>query len=101
MSRRTDRVADQIARELTDLLLREVRDPRVRLATVSRVDVSPDLHHARALVSVLGSEDERAAALEALARRQAASCAPSWAPASDCASRPSSRSSSTAAPSTA
>ncbi len=66
MSRRTERVSDQLLRELNDLLLREVRDPRARLATVSRVDISADLHHARALVSLLGSEDERAACLEAL-----------------------------------
>jgi ribosome-binding factor A len=66
MTRRTERVSDQLIRELNDLLLREVRDPRARLATVSRVDVSPDLHHARAYVSLLGSEDERAACLVAL-----------------------------------
>jgi len=66
MSRRTERVSDQLMRELNDLLLREVRDPRARLATVSRVEVSPDLHHARAFVSLLGSEDERAACLAAL-----------------------------------
>ena len=35
-------------------------------ATVSRVEVSADLHHARAFVSLLGSEDERAACLQAL-----------------------------------
>ena len=66
MSRRTERVSDQLIRELNDLLLREVRDPRARLATVSRIEVSADLHHARAFVSLLGSEDERAACLAAL-----------------------------------
>jgi ribosome-binding factor A len=66
MTRRTDRVADQIVRELNQLLLREVSDPRVRLATVSRVEVSGDLQHARALVSLLGSEEERGACLDAL-----------------------------------
>jgi ribosome-binding factor A len=66
MTRRTERVGDQLVRELNDLLLREIRDPRVRLATVSRVEVSGDLQHARAKVSLLGSEQERAACLEAL-----------------------------------
>jgi ribosome-binding factor A len=66
MSRRTERVSDQLVRELNDLLLREVRDPRARLATVSRVEVSADLHHARAFVSLLGGEDDRAACLQAL-----------------------------------
>jgi ribosome-binding factor A len=66
MTRRTERVGDQLTRELNDLLLREIRDPRVRLATVSRVEVSGDLQHARAAVSYLGSEEERAACIEAL-----------------------------------
>jgi ribosome-binding factor A len=66
MTRRTERVGDQLLRELNDLLLREVRDPRARLATVSSIDVSADLHHARARISLLGSEDERAACLDAL-----------------------------------
>jgi ribosome-binding factor A len=66
MSRRTERVGDEIRRELNDLLLREVRDPRVRMATVSRVDVSGDLHHARAAVSLIGTEEERDACLRAL-----------------------------------
>lgn len=59
MSQRTDRVADQIRCEIAELLLREVRDPRVALATVSRVEVSRDLGHARIWISVLGDEAER------------------------------------------
>ena len=66
MTRRTDRVGDSILRQLNELLLREVSDPRLRLATVSRVEVSGDLHHARAAVSLYGSEDEREACLQAL-----------------------------------
>lgn len=47
------RVADQIQRELGDLL-RGVKDPRVQgLVTVSGVDVSPDLKHAKVFVTVL------------------------------------------------
>lgn len=66
MTRRPERVGDQIVRELNELLLREVRDPRARMATVSRVAVSGDLHHARAFVSLYGSEEERDACLAAL-----------------------------------
>ena len=66
MSRRTQRVEDLLRAELSELILREVQDPRVRLATVSAVDVSPDLRHARVRVSVLGEEDQRAATVEAL-----------------------------------
>lgn len=66
MSRRTDRVADLLRRELAELLIHEVRDPRVRLATVSHVDVSPDLRRAEVKVSVMGEEDARREAVEAL-----------------------------------
>lgn len=67
MTRRTERVADLLRREISDILLRRLSDPRVRLASVSEVDVSPDLKHARVKVSFLGSDearDECVAALE-------------------------------------
>ena len=66
MSRRTDRVADLLRAELSDLLLRSVHDPRIRLVSVTGVDVSPDLQHAVVKVSVLGSDEERDATVEAL-----------------------------------
>jgi ribosome-binding factor A len=66
MTRRTDRVGDLLRAELSDLLAREVADPRVRLASVTSVDLSPDLRHAIVEVSVLGSDDERELAIGAL-----------------------------------
>lgn len=66
MSRRTHRVEDLLRAELADLLLRKVADPRARAVTVSGVTVSADLQHAVVRLSVLGSEDERAAAVHAL-----------------------------------
>ncbi len=68
MSRRTDRVADLLRKELSVILLREVSDPRIRLATLSEVSVTPNLEWARISVSVLGDEAERDACLEALGR---------------------------------
>lgn len=59
MSRRTDRVDDLLRTELSELILRRMNDPRVRLATVSSVHVSPDLRRAEVLLSVLGDDDER------------------------------------------
>lgn len=59
MSQRTDRIADQLRAELATLLLREVRDPRVALASVTRVQVSRDLGHARVWISVLGDDEAR------------------------------------------
>lgn len=66
MSRRTERIDDLLRAELADLIRRELRDPRLNLVTVTRVEVSGDLRHARVSVSALGSEEQRAAAVEAL-----------------------------------
>jgi len=67
MSRRTERVNDLIREELSDLLLREVRDPRLGgLISITRVEVSPDLSTARVFVSVMAAEAEQSEALTAL-----------------------------------
>ncbi|HXO20478.1 MAG TPA: 30S ribosome-binding factor RbfA [Thermoanaerobaculia bacterium] len=66
MSRRTDRVADLIRAELSDLLLRSVHDPRIRLVSITGVDVSPDLKRAVVRVSALGEDDSRQQTVEAL-----------------------------------
>ena len=66
MSRRTDRMADLLRAELADLLLRSVHDPRIRLVTVTGVEVSPDLRRAAIKISALGEEAERLATVEAL-----------------------------------
>ena len=64
MSRRSERVAEQIKSELATIIQREVKDPRVGLATVSDVLLSRDLGHARIRISVLG--DDRTAREEAI-----------------------------------
>jgi len=66
MSQRTQRVGDLIRRELAELFRRDLRDPRVRLASVTAVEVSRDLSIADVRVSVLGDEAEREAAVAAL-----------------------------------
>ena len=66
MSQRTERIGDLIRRELAELIRREMRDPRVALATVTSVEVSADLGHANVRVSVVGSDEERAEAVKAL-----------------------------------
>ena len=68
MSRRTDRVEDLIRAELSEIILREVADPRVRMVTVTDVSVSPDLTNAKVSVSMYGSEEERADCLAGLRR---------------------------------
>ncbi|HYO14799.1 MAG TPA: 30S ribosome-binding factor RbfA [Thermoanaerobaculia bacterium] len=66
MSRRSDRVGDLIRAELSDLLLREVKDPRVKLASITEVDVTSDLRRAVVKVSALGEEEQRLETVEAL-----------------------------------
>lgn len=67
MPHRTDKVAAQLHGELS-AVLRTLDDPRVALATVIEVDVSPDLANARVRVSTLGGDPEHKAMIEALQR---------------------------------
>jgi ribosome-binding factor A len=66
MSQRTDRLDSQIQHELMDLLQREMKDPRLGFATITRVETARDLGHARVWVSVLGTEVERQKTMDAL-----------------------------------
>lgn len=66
MSHRTDRLDSQIQQELMDLLQREMKDPRIGFATITRVETARDLGHARVWVSVLGTDEERTRTLAAL-----------------------------------
>lgn len=70
MTRRTSRVNDLLREELSDLIQREVKDPRVALGltTIIDVEVSPDLRHATVFVSHLGDEAERDEVLKGLQR---------------------------------
>jgi ribosome-binding factor A len=58
MSYRNVRIADQIRLELARLLREEVRDPRVGFVTLTEVDLSPDLKHARVYVTTMAEEPE-------------------------------------------
>ena len=64
--RRIERIEEQLRIELSEIIEREIQDPRVGLTTVTAVRVSPDMRHARVFVSVLGSADERKKALQGL-----------------------------------
>ena len=66
-NRRPDRVAEAIREEVAMFLAEGVKDPRVvGLVTVTGVDVTRDLRHAKVYVSILGSDTERAATLDGL-----------------------------------
>jgi ribosome-binding factor A len=64
--KRVPRLNEQLKRELTGLLQFEVRDPRIGMITVTDVEVSPDLYHARVYYTLLGDEAERQSADEGL-----------------------------------
>jgi ribosome-binding factor A len=59
---RTDRVSQQIQKEVAVIIQRDIKDPRVGMATVSSVEVSKDLSFARVYVTLYNSDDEKAKA---------------------------------------
>ncbi|MCH8010323.1 MAG: 30S ribosome-binding factor RbfA [Chloroflexi bacterium] len=68
MTRRTERINDLLREEIAELVRREVKDPRMGgLVSILEVQVSPDLRNAKVYVSVLGSDEEKASTLVALA----------------------------------
>ena len=65
---RTERIADQIQRELADLIRQEVKDPRVGFVTLTAVEVSRDYSHAKVFFTTLGGAEEHARTGEGLGR---------------------------------
>ncbi len=63
---RKNRVADAIKEEVSGLLRRGLKDPRIGFVTITDVEVSSDLRQARVFYSVVGGEDERAATRKGL-----------------------------------
>jgi ribosome-binding factor A len=65
--RRADRVAAAIREEVATFLAEHAKDPRItRLVTVTGVEVTRDLRHAKVFVSVMGTDEERAVTFEGL-----------------------------------
>lgn len=66
-SRRADRVGEAIRAEVATFLSEGAKDPRlIGMVTVTAVEVTRDLRHARVFVTILGSDSERAASIDAL-----------------------------------
>jgi ribosome-binding factor A len=59
VSRRTNRLAEEIREEVARIIGSGLKDPRIGFVTVIRVDLSPDLRMARVFVGVLGDEAQR------------------------------------------
>ncbi len=60
---RTQRIADQIQRDLGELIQRELRNPQLGLVTLTDVQLTPDYAHAKVYFSVLGAEPDAAGRL--------------------------------------
>lgn len=68
MTQRTDRIDELLRQEIGGIVSREVADPRIGFATITKVETTPDLRHAKVWVSVIGQPRERAATISALGR---------------------------------
>jgi ribosome-binding factor A len=66
LSQRTDRLDSQIRAELMQIFQRDMADPRIGFATVTRVDTAPDLTLARVWVSVYGPDADAQTTIGAL-----------------------------------
>jgi len=63
---RSHRVGDQIQKEISGLLLKGLKDPRIGFVTVTAVEVSSDLGHARVYFTVMGDERARRETIKGL-----------------------------------
>ncbi|CAG9607405.1 30S ribosome-binding factor RbfA [Pseudoneobacillus rhizosphaerae] len=68
MSVRANRVGEQMKKELSDIIGRKIKDPRIGFVTVTDVQVSGDLQQAKVYISVLGDEEQRENTLKGLAK---------------------------------
>ncbi len=67
MSRRTDRLGEQFREEISKLVQKGLKDPRVSsLSSITRVEVTDDLSYAKVMVSVIGSDKEKRDSLTGL-----------------------------------
>lgn len=68
--KRSDRLGDLMQKEISEILQRRIKDPRIGFCTIMRVDVSDDLRHAKIRVSILGSESQKKSTLLGLKSAQ-------------------------------
>ena len=67
MIKRTDRLNSLLQEVIAEVIMREIRNPKVStLLTVKKVEITPDLHHAKVYISMLGSDLEKKQTLKAL-----------------------------------
>ncbi len=70
MSTRTEKLRQLLKEEVSDILRREIKDPRLGFFTVIDAEITSDLQHAKVFVSILGTEEERKQSMEVLKHAQ-------------------------------
>lgn len=65
---RANRVAEEIKKEVSDILAQKIKDPRIGFVTITDVEVTGDLQHAKIYFSVLGDEEKKEETLVGLAK---------------------------------
>ena len=65
---RPDRIADQIRAEVSGMIARDLHDPGIGFVTITHVQVSPDLQHARVYYTTMGDASARKSTAKALGR---------------------------------
>ena len=65
--KRSERLGELILGEISALVTRDIKDPRIGFVTFTRVEMSDDLRYAKVFVSTLGTEEEKARTLQGLA----------------------------------
>lgn len=63
---RVEKVQEMIKQEVSNVILNDIKDPRVKLVTVTDVEVTNDLRHAKIYVSLYGSDEEKLHSFEGL-----------------------------------
>ncbi len=66
--RRLEKIAGALKREISMVIMRELKDPRINLVTVTKTEPAEDLRSAKVYVSVIGSETKKKRTLRALNR---------------------------------
>ncbi len=66
MGIRTDRVQRQLRKEISRILQEDLKDPRIGFVTVTRIDLTGDLRHAKVYFSILGDEEKQESSVEGI-----------------------------------
>ncbi len=70
MSTRTEKLRQLLKEEISDILRREIKDPRLGFFTVIDAEITTDLQHAKIFVSIMGTEEQRKESMEVLKHAQ-------------------------------